>query len=68
VVRLLHFHIMSALQTFMLVVDNDKDEAKSIATSVAQGKYRPIMPPRTRISDIILTALQIQTWKARRPL
>lgn len=59
---------MSALQTFMLVVDNDKDEAKSIAASVAQGKYCPIMPPRTRISDITLTILQIQMWKTRRPL
>lgn len=47
---------MSALQTFMLVVDNDKDEAKSIAASVAQGKYCPIMPPRTRTSDVTLIA------------
>lgn len=59
---------MSALQTFMLVVDNDKDEAKSIAASVAQGKYCPIMPPRTRISDVTLMELQMQIWKARRPL
>lgn len=30
--------IMSALQTFMLVVDHDKEEAKRIADAVAQGK------------------------------
>jgi hypothetical protein len=29
---------MSALQTFMLVVDHDKEEAKRIAEGIAQGK------------------------------
>lgn len=33
--------IMSALQTFMLVVDHDKDEAKRIAQGVAQGTAAP---------------------------
>lgn len=44
--------IMSALQTFMLVVDHDKEEAKRIADLVAQGKSnaprtRPPGPPMT---------------------
>jgi hypothetical protein len=30
---------MSALQTFMLVVDHDKQEARQIAERIAQGKY-----------------------------
>ena len=30
---------MSALQTFMLVVDNDKEEARRIASGVAQGEF-----------------------------
>ncbi|KAJ5660414.1 hypothetical protein N7507_006865 [Penicillium longicatenatum] len=40
---------MSALQTFMLVVDNDKDEAKSIATSVAQD----VESKKTTLIDIV---------------
>jgi hypothetical protein len=36
---------MSALQMFMLVVDHDKDEAKRIAESVAQGTTQ--FTPRT---------------------
>lgn len=37
---------MSALQTFLLVVDHDKEEAKRIAEGVAQGRFcHPI--PRT---------------------
>jgi DNA repair/transcription protein MET18/MMS19 len=32
---------MSALQTFMLVVDHDKTEAKQIAERVAQGTVFP---------------------------
>jgi DNA repair/transcription protein MET18/MMS19 len=37
---------MSALQTFMLVVDHDKEEAKRIADGVAQGQsdHRPTLP------------------------
>jgi DNA repair/transcription protein MET18/MMS19 len=34
---------MSALQTFMLVIDHDKEEAKRIAEGTAQGK-----PPSPR--------------------
>lgn len=30
---------MSALQTFLLVVDHNKDEAKEIAERVAHGEY-----------------------------
>jgi DNA repair/transcription protein MET18/MMS19 len=33
---------MSALQTFMLVVDHDKAEAKQIAERVAQGIVSPL--------------------------
>ncbi|KAJ5936245.1 hypothetical protein N7454_005543 [Penicillium verhagenii] len=40
---------MSALQTFMLVVDNDKDEAKSIAESVAQD----VENKKTTLIDIV---------------
>ncbi|KAJ6006730.1 hypothetical protein N7451_004674 [Penicillium sp. IBT 35674x] len=40
---------MSALQTFMLVVDNDKDEAKSIAASVAQD----LENKKTTLIDIV---------------
>ncbi|KAJ5765709.1 hypothetical protein N7520_005268 [Penicillium odoratum] len=40
---------MSALQTFMLVVDNDKDEAKSIADSVAQD----LENKKTTLIDIV---------------
>jgi hypothetical protein len=38
--------IMSALQTFMLVVDHDNEEAKRIAEGVAQGQsdLRPTLP------------------------
>lgn len=36
---------MSALQTFMLVVDHDKDEAKRIAQGVAQGIAAPALVP-----------------------
>ncbi len=32
---------MSALQTFMLVVDHDKQEARQIAERVAQGSAPP---------------------------
>jgi hypothetical protein len=35
---------MSALQTFLLVVDHDKEEAKRIADSVAQGKSPQMHP------------------------
>lgn len=38
---------MSALQTFMLVVDHDKQEARQIAERVAQGTA----PPRTHAED-----------------
>ena len=34
---------MSALQTFMLVVEHDKEEAKRIAESVAQGNSTPAL-------------------------
>lgn len=30
---------MSALQTFLLVVDHDREEAKQIAERVAQGEW-----------------------------
>lgn len=35
---------MSALQTFLLVVDHDKEEAKRIADTVAQGTSDPPIP------------------------
>lgn len=35
---------MSALQTFLLVVDHDKEEAKRIADTVAQGTCDPPIP------------------------
>ena len=41
--------IMSALQTFMLVVDHDREEAKRIADGVAQGKWSC---PRTASTPI----------------
>lgn len=40
---------MSALQTFMLVVDHDKQEARQIAERVAQGNT----PPRTDTGDAV---------------
>lgn len=44
---------MSALQTFMLVVDHDKEEAKRIAEGVAQGQsdHRPTLPALTTSCD-----------------
>lgn len=36
---------MSALQTFLLVVDHNKEEAKQIAEQVAGGEYPPPSPP-----------------------
>jgi DNA repair/transcription protein MET18/MMS19 len=38
---------MSALQTFLLVVDQDKEEAKQIAEQIAQG----ITARRTNVND-----------------
>lgn len=46
---------MSALQTFMLVVEHDKDEAKRIAEGVAQGQsdHRPTSPHSQRRMTLI---------------
>lgn len=54
---------MSALQTFMLVVDHDKDEAKRIAESVAQGttQFPPALSRSPRSNRGIM-----QMSKARR--
>lgn len=43
---------MSALQTFLLVVDHDKEEAKRIADSVAQGKSPQMHPAFARFGSI----------------
>lgn len=52
---------MSALQTFMLVVEHDKDEAKRIADSVAQGKIHLLRPrpAPSRVRDMTLTEVAI---------
>lgn len=56
---------MSALQTFMLVVDHDKEEAKRIANNVAQGMW---LCPRTAYTPMTNEGFQIQILKAKRPL
>jgi hypothetical protein len=55
---------MSALQTFMLVVDHDKDEAKRIAESVAQGTTQ--FTPRTLSPSPRSNRGIMQMSKARR--
>lgn len=45
--------IMSALQTFMLVVDHDKEEAKRIAEGIAHGM--PIRPAPETTSNRCIT-------------
>lgn len=44
---------MSALQTFMLVVDHDKEEAKRIAEGIAHGM--PIRPAPETTSNRCIT-------------
>jgi hypothetical protein len=53
---------MSALQTFMLVVEHDKEEAKRIAESVAQGNCGPSL---ATYDDSNRGAIQMS--KARKP-
>lgn len=44
---------MSALQTFLLVVDHNKEEAKQIAEQVAGGESPPTSGPWAPIEGVL---------------